>query len=137
MYVHSPLSKKRVDSNLRRAPNRRKSTNGNRFNQHDFSTKQFEAKKSRWTSIKPWKVIWLFIGLGLIGTLYLTHVFKTQQILREVQHLEAEYKKVKRVYHEKKLKHDRLTGPTVIYPRAKELGFINGIPSENILEVKR
>ena len=141
MYIHSPINKKETDSKLRRidAPssNKRygKQNTGNR--NKSFTKKQRKGRSKSWKNIKPWKVIVGTIVLGLMGILYLTHVFTTQQILRDVEQLERQHQKAKRIYMDRKLIYDRLTGPTFIYPKAKSMGFVNGGPADQIIEVER
>ncbi|HET6528270.1 MAG TPA: hypothetical protein VFG39_05930 [Balneolaceae bacterium] len=86
--------------------------------------------------VKPWKVIVGAIALGIFGVLYISHVFATQQLLREVQQLEREYNQARRLNNSYQLKYDRMTGPAQIYEKAKGMGLINGGPAERIIEVK-
>src|SRR5699024_7950387 len=85
--------------------------------------------------IKPWKVILAGIVLGLLGMFYLKHVFATQKLWREVQQVEREYKQVKRLNNSYRLTYDRMIGPAEIYDKAKNKGFINGGPAENVIEI--
>ena len=66
--------------------------------------------------------------------IYLTHVFATQELLGQVQQLQREYEQTQQVHDELKLRHDRMTGPANIYRKARELGFINAGPADQILE---
>jgi hypothetical protein len=98
------------------------------------------AKKKKGLSLpklKPWKVIVGAIVLGGLGILYLNHVFATQQLLREVNQLEAEYNRVHRMHTDYKLIYDRMIGPAEIYENAQEAGFINGGPAEKVIEVEK
>lgn len=81
----------------------------------------------------PWKVILASILIGTCGILYIAHVFQTQQILEEVNQLELEYNRASRHYHEKRLIYDRQTGPREIYRHARENGFVNAGPADQIL----
>ena len=72
--------------------------------------------------------------LLLFGFIYLTHVFATQELLGQVQQLQREYEQTQQVHDELKLRHDRMTGPANIYRKARELGFINAGPADQILE---
>lgn len=84
----------------------------------------------------PWKVIVASFLIGLCGVLYIAHVFQTQQILEEVNQLEIEYNRASRHYHEKRLIYDRRTGPREIYRHARETGFVNAGPAEQILIIE-
>ena len=152
MYIHTPIDRDSVDSKLRRIDQRGKrkkkkhkrgayefgyadssgsSHNGNRIpGQRKNSTKPPKAN-----SVKVWKIIFTVLVLGVFGVFYLNHIFATQQILEEVNRLEREYKEAQIIHNDRKLLYERLTGPTYIYPKAKELGFINGGPAEKVLEL--
>ncbi|MDX1617604.1 MAG: hypothetical protein R3224_02380 [Balneolaceae bacterium] len=83
-----------------------------------------------------WKIIVGALLIGAIGTLYLSHVFATQQLLREVEQLEQEYSKARRHHADYRLTYDRMIGPKEIYQQAKELGFVNGGPADKVIEVE-
>ncbi|WP_170245687.1 hypothetical protein [Fodinibius salinus] len=102
--------------------------------------KQKKKKPSNGLSLptfKPWKVIVGTLVLGMLGMLYLNHVFATQQLLQEVQQLEREYNQVKRMHDNYRLTYDRMIGPSEIYDNAKQAGFINGGPAEKIITVEK
>ena len=129
MYVHSPLKEKRSSSNLRSVD----TGNGSALpNGQPQATK----KPSSSAGMKPWKIILGALIIGTLGMLYLTHVFTTQSILEEVQQLERQYDKARRIHAERKLNYDRLIGPTNIYPMAKEQGFINAGPVDRVLIIE-
>jgi hypothetical protein len=88
-------------------------------------------------SITPWKVILTSSLIGICGILYITHVFNTQQLLQEVQQLENDYNQVQRVHAERRLAYDRMVGPKEIYQRAREQGFINAGPADQIIILKK
>ncbi|WP_246068292.1 hypothetical protein [Fodinibius sediminis] len=96
-----------------------------------------QKKKIPFPRIKPWKVITGAIVLGLLGMLYLKHVFATQELLREVQQAEREYNQAKRLHSNYRLTYDRMIGPAEIYDKAKGLGFVNGGPAEKVIEVEK
>lgn len=74
--------------------------------------------------------------IGLFGFVYLTNVFQTQQLLKEVQKLETEYNKVRSQYDELKLNYNKMVGPAEIYRKAKSEGFIDGGPAEQVITVR-
>lgn len=140
MLIKSPMKKKKVRPNKRK-----KGSKGN--NKASKSKKKVygkrvkdNGKKSRFSlpkvSLTPWKVILGAIVLGMLGMLYLNHVFATQELLREVQQLEREYNQAKRLHGSYQLTYDRMIGPAEIYDKAKDNGFINGGPAEKVIEVK-
>ncbi|MFH5833910.1 hypothetical protein [Halalkalibaculum sp. DA384] len=96
--------------------------------------KKEEAKLSL-PSVAAWKLIVGAIIIGMLGVLYLNHVFATQQLLAEVQQLENEYQKAKRQHEDYRLTYDRMIGPKEIYEKAKDQGFINGGPADKIITV--
>lgn len=143
MLIKSPMKKEKV------RPNKRKETNGRRKTAKSGSTKspgsngsygkriQKEKKKRiSFPKLQPWKVIVSAVILGALGILYLNHLFATQQLLREVQQLEREYNQTKRLHSDYRLTYDRMIGPSEIYEKAKEMGFINGGPAEKVIEVE-
>ncbi|MDR9417828.1 hypothetical protein [Gracilimonas sp.] len=134
MIVQSPLKKHDIRPNLRKVP----SPNGNNGTQNN-SKGNFAPKtkgKVSMPKIKPWKVILGSILIGIMGLLYLTHVFSTQQLLEEVQAIEAEYNRARAQYDELKLSYDRMVGPADIYQKAEEQGFINGGPAEEVIIIE-
>lgn len=137
MMVQSPLKRHEVKPNLRRVPkpdiaspspkaNKAKSKKANRMSQSG----------TVFPKVKPGKIILATIIIGILGFAYLTHVFATQRLLREVQQLEAEYNKTRQKYDELKLRYDRMVGPAEIYQKAKEQGFINGGPADKVIIIK-
>ncbi|HEX6982879.1 MAG TPA: hypothetical protein VF181_08965 [Balneolaceae bacterium] len=135
------MKRKKVHPNQRKKQaDRKRATAHKAFKSHKVYGQKLadEKKKNRISlpKIKPWKVIVGAIVLGVFGVLYLSHVFATQQLLREVQRLEREYNQVRRLNNSYQLKYDRMTGPAQIYEKAKDMGFINGGPAERIIEVK-
>ncbi len=135
MMVQSPLKKHDIRPNLQKVPkpNRKSSSkNGSRTNRAPK-----EDRKVSLPTIKPWKVIVGSIIVGALGLMYLTHVFATQNLLDEVQTLEAEYNRARAQYDELKLRYDRMIGPAEIYRKAENQGFINGGPADKVIIIKK
>lgn len=140
MLIKSPMKKKKV------RPNKRKKNNKGNKKSSESKQKVYgkriknNGKKSRFSlpkvTLKPWKVILGAVLLGILGILYLNHVFATQELLRQVQQLEREYNQAKRLHGSYQLTYDRMIGPAEIYDKAKENGFINGGPAEKVIEVE-
>lgn len=103
---------------------------GKKVKNADGSTSRFS-----FPMVKPWKVIVGAIVLGLLGMVYLKHVFATQELLRDVQQLEREYNQAKRLHSNYRLTYDRMIGPAEIYDKASNRGFINGGPAEKVIEI--
>lgn len=145
MIVRSPLKEKKTRPNLRKIPagentrnpgdHRNTPPNGN--NHGRYINEKEERKRLSFPKIKPWKVILGAFVIGVLGVLYLNHVFATQELLHEVQQLEREYNQARRMNAEYRLTYDRMIGPAEIYEKAKELGLINGGPAEKIIEVEK
>lgn len=138
------MKKEKVKKNKRNKSNGKKKSirPNNRIGSNGDQGKRINQKKKKskgisFPSIKPWKVILGAIVLGALGVLYLNHVFATQQLLREVNQLEQEYNRVKRMHSDYRLTYDRMIGPAEIYEKAKNQGFINGGPAEKVIEVKK
>ena len=149
MIVTSPRPKPKVKPNKRvlsggkPAQNKKKTifpngtitggsspTHGRRIHQNT------PKKKRTLPAFTPWKVILASFLIGVCGILYIGHVFSTQQTLREVQQLEAEYNKAMRLYNEQRLAFDRLVGPKEIYQKAREQGFVNAGPADQIIHLQ-
>lgn len=91
---------------------------------------------SKMTMLSPGKVIFFSLILGVFGLIYLTHVFSTQKHLKDVNQLQREYEKVKRLYADRKFTYDRMIGPAEVYDRAKKLGLKDGGPANGIIYVE-
>jgi len=152
MIVKTPLKKKNARRNRRTSPPRGKkkgksrvlnpggrrngTANGNGTVYGKRKKSRSSGKKSALTGFSAWKIILGALVIGALGTLYLSHVFATQDLLRDVERLETEYNKAKRLHADYRLTYDRMIGPKEIYQNAKELGFINGGPADNVIEVE-
>jgi hypothetical protein len=86
--------------------------------------------------IKAWKLIGIIILLGVVGLAYVNHVFKTQEILTEVNQLEQEFEKVRRIHADRKFQFERMTGPSDVYLRATQQGFVHGGAAEGVVVIK-
>jgi hypothetical protein len=93
-------------------------------------------KKKSLPVFTPWKVILASFLIGVCGIFYIGHVFSTQQTLLEVQILENEFNRAQRLYNEQRLAFDRMVGPKEIYQKAREEGFINAGPADQIIIIK-
>ena len=138
MMVQSPLKRRNVQPNLRKVSKPEKMS-------APTSTKKATAKKSMvddgvgsgFAALKPGTMMLIALVLGAIGFAYITHVFATQQLLGQVQQLEAEYNKARQQHDELKLQYDRLVGPAEIYEKAKQQGFVNGGPADHVLILEK
>lgn len=145
MLIKSPMKKDKVKENKRTPSNgQKKKTRRNtdfRSNSVNYGkriqSKEDNSSKFSLPKVKPWKVIVGTVVMGLLGILYLNHVFATQELLEEVNQLEREYNQVKRMHDDYRLTYDRMTGPSEIYEKAKNRGFINGGPAEMVIEVQK
>jgi len=134
MLVKSPSKKAKKTK-----PNRRKSSSKRKKKRQKASNygKRHKKSNSRITlpSVEPWKIILFAIAVGVLGIIYLNHVFATQQLLAEVQKMEQQYQQAKRRHASYRLTYDRMIGPAAIYDKAKAAGFVNGGPAEEVIEV--
>lgn len=151
MHIQSPMEKENVAKDKRRKSRDDNALNAIRQAKQEERTKnksygkrkqkkQTKRKPSKGLSLptfKPWKIIVGTLALGMLGMLYLNHVFATQELLQEVQQLEREYNQVKRMHDSYRLTYDRMIGPSEIYDNAKQAGFINGGPAEKIITVEK
>lgn len=149
MYVKSPLKDPKVKKNSRGisegwpAERKRRQVFSNRnpggSTPGSYGTRKKpagEPKAPKLPAFTPWKVILASILIGAFGIFYIGHVFSTQDLFREVQQLENEYNRTKRLYDEKRLSYDRLVGPKEIYQKAREQGFINAGPADKTIPLK-
>ena len=147
-YIKSPLQEKKKKPNRRKVisggePAKRKkrsifnSTNGNGSSQKYGTRKNAEnnSKKPTLPAFTPWKMILGCVIIGICGLLYINHVFSTQQALIEVQQLENNFNKTQRIYNEQRLEFDRMIGPKEIYQQARQQGFINAGPADQIITI--
>ncbi|MEX2585195.1 MAG: hypothetical protein WD315_02300 [Balneolaceae bacterium] len=133
-------NKKRLLKNLRTAKKKNGgngSITGGHIPHYGKRKKTDDTSAINLPAITPWKIILTSFLIGICGLFYITHVFSTQQILQEVQQLENEYNKVNRQYAEKRLAYDRMVGPKEIYQRARDQGFINAGPADQIIIMKK
>ena len=130
MMVSSPLHRQNVKPNLRKV----NSTDSIPSPSQKTSKKVSQGTGIKLSAFKPAKIIAFTLVAAIFGFIYLTHVFATQELLGQVQQLQREYEQTQQVHDELKLRHDRMTGPANIYRKARELGFINAGPADQILE---
>ena len=86
--------------------------------------------------VKAWKLIGIIILLGFAGLAYIHHVFRTQEILNEVGRLEQEFEKARRIHADRKFQFERMTGPSEVYRRATQQGFVHGGAAEGVVVVQ-
>jgi len=145
-YAKSPLKEKKSKPNRRvlsgGIPAERKgkqilmqgaAANGNSATYGRRKKPESAPKKKAKSFFKPWKVILGTILIAVCGILYIGHVLSTQQALLEVQQLERDLNKAQRIYNEQRLSYDRMVGPKEIYQKAREQGFINAGPADQII----
>jgi hypothetical protein len=101
-----------------------------------INTTDQKNKTSTLPAFTPWKIVLAGFLIGICGIIYISHVFSTQQTLTEVNQLENEYNKALRIYQEKRLTYERMTGPKEIYQKARELGFVNAGPADQIIYIR-
>lgn len=130
MMVSSPLHRQNVKPNLRKV----NSTDSIPSLSQKTSKKVGQETGIKLSAFKPTKIIVFTLVAAIFGFIYLTHVFATQELLGQVQQLQREYEQTQQVHDELKLRYDRMTGPANIYRKARELGFINAGPADQILE---
>lgn len=139
MLVKSPMKKKKTKQNRRKSSSGRKGNTGKRSSKTGSGNHGRRARKGKTKrllpSVEPWKIILGIVIAGLLGMLYLNHVFATQELLAEVQKKEQQYNQVKRSHDSYRLMYDRMIGPAEISTKAKRLGFVNGGPAEKVIEV--
>lgn len=137
MMVQSPLRKHESRPNLRKVPKPDIVPSSSAHSKNGTAQKRDKTpKKVSFPKLKPGKVILATLLIGVLGFLYLTHVFATQKLLIEVQKLEQEYNQARHEHDELKLKYDRMIGPSEIYNKVEALGFINGGPADKVIRVK-
>lgn len=144
MYVQTPSKKKQKGvSGGQPAQNKKKNFFTKEFNTGgsapDYGRRINTDKKNKPTKLPaftPWKIVLAGFLIGICGIIYISHVFSTQKTLTEVNQLESEYNKALRIYQEKRLAYERLTGPKIIYQKARELGYVNAGPADQIIYIR-
>lgn len=138
MIVKSPLRRPKTRPNLRSVPKPNgRSSSTTQKKGHNTTKAKASSVKTKIVNIKPWKVILATVLIGVLGFMYLTHVFATQNLLDEVQMLETEFNKARSRHDALKLRYDRMIGPSEIYRKAEAAGFINGGPADKVLIIKK
>lgn len=131
MMVSSPLHRKNVKPNLRKI-----NSNDSLHSPSKKPNKKIGQRTGiKLSSFKPAKIIAFTLVTAFLGFIYLTHVFATQKLLGQVHQLQEEYEQSQQLHDDLKLRYNRMTGPVNIYRKAKDLGFINAGPADQILEI--
>ncbi len=128
------ISGGKLSKNKRRTITSKKLNTGGSAPSHGRRTPT--DKKTKLPAFTPWKVVLASFLIGICGILYIAHVFNTQQTLTEVNQLENEFNKAQRQYHQTRLEFDRITGPQQIYQIARQQGFINAGPANQIIYIQ-
>ncbi len=68
----------------------------------------------------------LVVTIAAVFTLYIGHVYQTQDILNELQQLRRENLRLHLHHSQLKGEFDKATGPSVIYERASDMGLKDG-----------
>lgn len=68
----------------------------------------------------------LVVAVATVFTLYIGHVYRTQDLLNELQQMRRENLRLHLQHNELKGELDEATGPSVIHARAPELGLQSG-----------
>lgn len=68
----------------------------------------------------------LMLAVAALFTAYVGHVHATQEVLAEVQQERRENLRLHLKYNRVKGEYDRMTGPSVIYERARQIGLQEG-----------
>lgn len=149
MILKSTMTSSKVAPNIKREPKpgelrtpireRLKSTarrhTPNQVFQTEIRAESTDARPLR-EHMKAWKLIGFIILAGIVGLVYVSHVFKTQEILTEVSQLEQDFEKVRRIHADRKFQFERMTGPSDVYLRATQQGFVHGGAAEGVVVVK-
>ena len=131
MMVSSPLHRKNMKPNLRKI-----NSNDSIHSPSKKANKKIDQRTGiKLSSFKPAKIIAFTVVAAFVGFIYLTHIFATQKLLGQVHELQKEYEQSLQVHDDLKLRYNRMTGPVNIYRKARELGFINAGPADQILEI--
>lgn len=83
-----------------------------------------------------WKVLAMSVAAGVFGIGYIHHGFQMQEQLNQVESLELQMERTRRVFAEKQIRYDRLTGPKEIYQKAQEAGFVSSGPANQSIPVR-
>lgn len=82
------------------------------------------------------KVILYSVIAGVLGAVYLQHVFTTQAILADVNQLRRDHDRAMIRHSDLRFTYQRMTGPADVYIRAKELGMVDGGPADQQILLK-
>lgn len=82
------------------------------------------------------KVMLYSVIAGVLGVVYLQHVFTTQTILTDVNRLHREYDKALIRHSDLRFTYQRMTGPADVSVGAKEMGLVDGGPADQHIILK-
>lgn len=148
MMLKSTLTTPKVQSNVKRQvkpETPRPPTRSQIRRKHDSKVlpvaqlQQQESAEPKLTvkeRFQAWKLIGMIIIIGIIGLTYLNHVFQTQAILKDVNALELDFEKARRIHADRKFTFERLTGPSEVYDRASRQGLVHGGAAEGVVIIK-
>ncbi|MEX0773827.1 MAG: hypothetical protein WEB89_02725 [Balneolales bacterium] len=102
-----------------------------------YAVKKKSPSAIKVPKVAPWKMILATMTISIVGFFYITHVFATQKILKEVTELRRAHETAKRSHAEHSLTYDRKTGPAQIYSKARTQGFIHGGAADPIIRIER
>ena len=78
----------------------------------------------------------LVLTIVTVFTLYVGHVYATQDVLAELQQMRRENLRLHLKHNQLKSAFDRATGPSVIYQRAGAMGLQDGIDYGPTIEME-
>ncbi len=78
----------------------------------------------------------LVLAIAAVFTLYVGHVYATQDVLVELQQMRRENLRLHLKHNQLKSAFDRATGPSVVYQRAWAMGLEDGIEYGPTIEIE-
>lgn len=95
-----------------------------------------KTKEGRLAAMSTARVALGILAVAGLFTLYVGHIYATQDVLTDVQRLEKENMELELKKNQLSSAWDRATAPAVIHKRAPELGLIEGVPQGETIIVE-
>lgn len=95
-----------------------------------------EAQATFMGSLSTVKFVLGVLAVAIVFTLYVGHVYATQELVQEVERLSRERLELELEYNRVRGQFDRVTGHDDIWERARALGLREAVPTGERLEVR-
>lgn len=89
------------------------------------------AKKGKVSALTVYACL---LAFGIFAMMYITHTFAMQQLVQDVSAAQRELERAEMLHERRVLQYEQLTGPSEVFSRARELGFVHVGPADFVIE---